>query len=107
MGAIIGIIMGLMGILDARSRVVFTDADALRQMYLNLITMLAVSVAAMVFGLIASGKKSGRIMLIIFGLMVVACGVVVIWLKSYFAGGLFLVGGLVSSLGALFPKDFA
>ena len=106
LGAVIGIVTGLGSLMDTRSRVVFSDPDGLRQMNISMILLLTFSAAAVVFGFIAAGKKSNRIAMVIFGLLIVGCGAGVILQGSYFPGGIFVVGGLVSSLGALLSKDF-
>ena len=106
-GGAIGLITSLLGIVDARSKVAFTDADQLRVLRTNMLVLLVMTVAAITFGFIASSKRSGQPAMVIFGVLMIACGVFTFIFDSYFPGVVFAAGGLVSSLGALFSKDFA
>ena len=107
-GAVIGIVITALGLLDAISKSAFTDSEQTRSRVVDAIKILAVSGAALAFGLVATSKRSSRTTMIVFGALLVPCGILAILLKSYVSGPFFAVGGLIASLGAAFsrPDDF-
>ena len=104
-GCVIGIVTSLLGLLDAQSKAAFTDAEVTRVKIWETGKLSAFIVGALIFGLIASGKQSGRQVMVIFGVLLIGCGVFVMLMKSYIPGVIFASGGLISGVGAIVSKD--
>ncbi len=104
-GVVIGSVMIILGLLDASAKAGFTDAEDTRANVVNMILLLAVMVGALVFALIGTAKRANKALMIIFGILLIPCGVLSILMKSYMPGSFFIVGGLIASVGALFSNE--